>query len=186
MKLLQIIAHLILRLIGWKLIDIPHRPPKSVVIAYPHTTNWDFPLALLALAGLPFRARWVAKDTMFRWPYAWLLRLFGGVSVNRRERTGFVEHVVAEFESHETFHLVIAAEGTRNRQEGWRSGFYRMAIAAKVPLVLGVVDYSRRELGLLASFELTGDETADMARIAEVYAGREGYHHENASPIRLL
>ena len=186
MKLLQIIARFILRLIGWKLIDISYRPSKSVVIAYPHTTNWDFPLALLALAGLPFRAHWVAKDTMFRWPYAWLLRLSGGVSINRRERTGFVEYVVAEFEAHEMFHLVIATEGTRDRQAGWKSGFYRMAIAAKVPLVLGVVDYARRELGLLASFELSGDEAADMARIAEVYVGREGFHHANASPIRLL
>ncbi len=186
MKLLQVFSRMILRLFGWTLIDIPHRPAKSVVIAYPHTTNLDFPLALLALAALPFRARWVAKDTMFRWPYGWLLRLFGGVAVNRRERTGFVERVVAEFEVHETFHLVIAAEGTRERQEGWKSGFYRMAVAAKVPLVLGVVDYAKREVGLLATLELSGDETADMVRIAEVYVGREGYHHENVSPIRML
>ena len=186
MKLLQLLSRTILRLFGWTLIDIPHRPAKSVVIAYPHTTNWDFPLALLALAALPFRARWVAKDTMFRWPYGWLLRLFGGVAVNRRERTGFVDLVVSEFESHEMFHLVIAAEGTRERQDGWKSGFYRMAVAAKVPLVLGVVDYAKREVGLLATFELSGDETADMARIAEVYAGRKGHHHENASPIRML
>ena len=186
MKLLQLLSRMILRLFGWTLIDIPHRPAKSVVIAYPHTTNWDFPLALLALAGLPFRARWVAKDTMFRWPYGWLLRLFGGVAVNRRERTGFVDLIVREFESHEIFHLVIAAEGTRERQEGWKSGFYRMAVAAKVPLVLGVVDYAKREVGLLATVELTGDETADMLRIAEVYVGRKGFHHENASPIRML
>jgi 1-acyl-sn-glycerol-3-phosphate acyltransferase len=186
MKLLQLVSRMILRLFGWTLIDIPHRPAKSVVIAYPHTTNWDFPLALLALAALPFRARWVAKDTMFRWPFGWFLRLLGGVAVNRRERTGFVERVVAEFESHEMFHLVIAAEGTRDRQEGWKSGFYRMAMAAKVPLVLAVVDYAKREVGLLATIELSGDEADDMARIAQVYAGRKGYHHENASPIRML
>lgn len=186
MKFLQVLSRMILRLFGWTLIDIPHRPAKSVVIAYPHTSNWDFPLALLALAGLPFRARWVAKDTMFRFPFGGLLRLFGGVSVNRRERTGFVDLVAREFEAHETFHLVIAAEGTRSRQEGWKSGFYRMAMAAKVPLVLAVVDYSRRELGLLATIDLTGDETADMQRIAEVYVGREGHRHHLASPIRMM
>lgn len=186
MKFLQLLSRMILRFVGWKLIDIPQRPGKSVVIAYPHTSNWDFPLAMLALGGLPFRAQWVAKDTMFRWPFGGLLRLFGGVSVNRRERTGFVDLIVNEFNSRDTFHLLIAAEGTRNRQEGWKSGFYRMAVAAKVPLVMSVVDYSRREVGLLATFDLTGDETADMLRIAEVYSGRTGHRHELASPIRLI
>ncbi|MBP7081382.1 MAG: 1-acyl-sn-glycerol-3-phosphate acyltransferase [Rhodocyclaceae bacterium] len=186
MKLLQILSRMILRLFGWTLLDIPQRPPKSVVIAYPHTSNWDFPLALLALAGLPFQAQWVGKDTMFRWPFAGLLRLLGGVAVNRRERTGFVDLVVDEFESRNTFHLLIAAEGTRNRQEGWKSGFYRMAMAANVPVLLSVMDYSRRELGLLAAIELTGDETADMERIAKIYEGRKGHRHELASPIRLI
>jgi 1-acyl-sn-glycerol-3-phosphate acyltransferase len=186
MKLLTMIARMILRLFGWKLIDIPHRPPKSVVIAYPHTSNWDFPMMLLAVAGLKFRARWVAKDTMFRWPVGGFFRLLGGVSVNRRERTGFVELVVKEFEAHEMFHLVIAVEGTRGRQEGWKSGFYRMAMAANVPVILSVVDYGKKEAGLLASFTLTGDETADMIKIAEIYAGRTGYRHHLASPIRMM
>lgn len=186
MKLLQVFARMILRLFGWTLVDLPTRPAKSVVVAYPHTSNWDFPLALLALAGLPFRARWVAKDTMFRWPFGGLLRLLGGVSVNRRERTGFVDLVVKEFEARDTFHLVIAAEGTRSKQDGWKSGFYRMAMAANVPVVLGVVDYGRREVGLLATITLTGDETADMLKIAEVYVGRTGYRHHLASPIRMM
>ena len=156
------------------------------MVAYPHTSNWDFPLALLALAALPFRARWVAKDTMFRWPFGGFLRLLGGVSVNRRERTGFVDLVVKEFDAYESFHLVIAAEGTRSRQDGWKSGFYRMAMAAKVPVVLGVVDYGRREVGLLSTIDLTGDETADMLQIAEIYTGRTGHRHHLASPIRMM
>lgn len=186
MKLLQVLSRMILRLFGWTLLDVAQRPAKSVVIAYPHTSNWDFPLMLLAVAGLPFQAQWVAKDTMFRWPFAGFLRLLGGVAVNRRERTGFVDLIVREFDARNEFHLMIATEGTRSRQEGWKSGFYRMAAAANVPLLLSVVDYSRRELGLLAIIHLSGDETADMARIAEVYAGRKGHRHENASPIRLI
>ncbi len=186
MIVLRIFARMVLRLCGWTLLDLPHRPVKSVVIAYPHTSNWDFPLTLLALLALPFRAQWVGKDTMFGGLRGPILRAIGGVSVNRRERTGFVERVVSEFESRDTFNLVIATEGTRALQTGWKSGFYRMAIAAKVPLVLGVVDYSKREVGLLATVELSGDEAADMARIAECYAGRKGYRHEHASPIRLL
>ena len=169
-----------------KLLDLPQRPAQAVVIAYPHTSNWDFPVTLLALAALPYGAHWVGKDTMFRGPLGPLMRMLGGVAVNRRERTGFVERLADEFRSRENFHLIIATEGTRSRQEGWKSGFYRIARAANVPVLLGVVDYPQREAGLLASIELTGNEDADMARIADCYQGRKGYHSENASPIRLL
>ena len=186
MTLLRGPARLTLKLLGWKLIDLPQRPAKSVVIAYPHTSNWDFPLTLLALAALPYGAHWVGKDTMFRGLFGPLLRALGGVSVNRRERTGFVERVSDEFRRRENFHLIIATEGTRNKQAGWKSGFYRIALAAGVPVVMATVDYGKREVGLLASITLSGDEAADMSRIAACYEGRRGYHHHNASPIRLL
>jgi 1-acyl-sn-glycerol-3-phosphate acyltransferase len=128
----------------------------------------------------------VGKDTMFLPVLGTVYKALGGVPVNRRERTGFVERIVEEFRVRERFNLVIATEGTRSLQPGWKSGFYRIAVAAGVPVLLGVVDYSRKEVGLLASVELSGDEAADMARIAQCYAGRRGYHHENASPVRLL
>jgi 1-acyl-sn-glycerol-3-phosphate acyltransferase len=175
----------VLRLCGWRLLDLPERPAKAVVIAYPHTSNWDFPLTMLAMLALPFRARWVGKDTMFVPVLGRIYKAMGGVPVNRRERTGFVEHIAEEFRAREPFNLVIATEGTRALQPGWKSGFYRIALAAGVPLVLGVVDYARKEVGLLACIDLTGDADADMARIAACYAGRQGYHPQNASPIRL-
>ncbi len=186
MNLLRGPARLALKLMGWKLLDLSERPAKAVVIAYPHTSNWDFPLTLLALAALPFNAQWVGKDTMFRGACGPLLRSIGGVEVNRRERTGFVERLADEFRQRESFHLIMATEGTRSKQEGWKSGFYRIARAAEVPVILAVVDYSKRELGLLASISLSGDMDADMARIAACYEGRQGCHHENASPIRLI
>ncbi|KAF0163054.1 MAG: phospholipid/glycerol acyltransferase [Rhodocyclaceae bacterium] len=186
MSLLHGPARFILKLLGWRLLDLSQRPAKAVVIAYPHTSNWDFPVTLLALAALPFRAHWVGKDTMFRGILGPIMRGLGGIAVNRRERTGFVERVADEFRRRENFHLIIATEGTRSRQAGWKSGFYRIAVAAGVPVIMAVVDYPKREAGLLASIELTGNEDADMARIAACYEGRKGYHPENASPIRLL
>jgi len=186
MRLLQIIALLILRLIGWKLLDVPHRPLKSVVIAYPHTSNWDFCTSMLGLASLGIRAQWLAKDTMFTGAKGYFFRAIGGVGVNRRERTGFVQKIVEEFNTRESFNLMVAVEGTRKKQEGWKSGFYRIAVAAKVPLLLATVDYPKKEIGLLAVVDLTGDEAVDMARIAAAYAGREGYNHAQASPIRLM
>jgi 1-acyl-sn-glycerol-3-phosphate acyltransferase len=186
MSVLRGPARLILKSLGWKLIDLPQRPAKAVVIAYPHTSNWDFPLTLLALAALPYGAQWVAKDTLFRGLMGPIMRGLGGVAVNRRERTGFVERVADEFRRREDFHLIIATEGTRSLQPGWKSGFYRIALAAGVPVVMATVDYEKHEVGLLATITLTGDEAADMAQIALCYEGRRGYRHEQASPIRLL
>jgi 1-acyl-sn-glycerol-3-phosphate acyltransferase len=186
MNLLRGPARMILKLMGWKLLDLPLRPAKAVVIAYPHTSNRDFPMTLLALAALPYGAQWVAKDTLFRGACGPVMRGLGGVAVNRRERTGFVERVADEFKTRENFHLIIATEGTRSLQAGWKSGFYRIALAAGVPVVMATVDYGKREVGLLASIMLSGDETADMVAITACYEGRRGYHHHNASPIRLL
>jgi 1-acyl-sn-glycerol-3-phosphate acyltransferase len=186
MNLLRGPARLILKLMGWKLLDLPQRPAKAVVIAYPHTSNRDFPMTLLALAALPYGAQWVAKDTLFRGILGPVMRGLGGVAVNRRERTGFVERLAEEFRTRDEFHLIIATEGTRSLQAGWKSGFYRIALAAGVPVVMATVDYGKREVGLLASIMLSGDEAADMRNISACYEGRRGYHHHNASPIRLL
>jgi len=186
MTVLRQLARLALRLLDWRLVDLPRRPAKAVVIGYPHTSNWDFPMAMLALAALPLDARWVAKDTLFRWPCGFLMRALGGIPVNRREHTGFVKRATDEFRLRENFHLIVAVEGTRRRQEGWKSGLYRIALAAGVPLIIGVVNHARREVGLSSSIDLTGDEGSDMARIAGFYSGHQGYRPENASPIRLL
>jgi 1-acyl-sn-glycerol-3-phosphate acyltransferase len=171
---------------GWTLLELPERPAKAVVIGYPHTSNWDFPMALIGLAALGLDSRWVGKDTLFDGWRGPIMRSLGGIPVNRRERTGFVDKLTEEFQHHERFHLVMAPEGTRSLTEGWKSGFYRIAIAAQVPVILATVDYPRREVGLLASIPLSGDEAVDMARIAEGYAGRNGKRAELASPIRLL
>lgn len=179
-------ARSILRLLGWECIDVPDRPARAVVVGYPHTSNWDFPIGLLAMAALGLDARWVGKDTLFRWPFGGLMRRLGGIPVNRREHTGFVERVAGEILRHDRFMLVIAPEGTRSLRPGWKSGFYRIARAAGVPVLVGTLDYGRRRLGLLASVDLTGDEAADMARITACLEGCRGLRPELASPIRLL
>ena len=186
MRPLQRIARALLRLRGWRVLDVPERPHKAVVTAYPHTSNWDFPVAILAMFALGFTPRWVAKDTLFRFPFGGLMRALGGIAVNRRERTGFVAQMVAESERHDDFLLCIAPEGTRERTEGWKSGFYRIASAANLPLLLGVIDFERREVGFLTALLLSGDEGADMTTIADAYRGRVGHTPVNTSPVRLL
>jgi 1-acyl-sn-glycerol-3-phosphate acyltransferase len=186
MNILRSAARLLLKLMGWKLLDIEQRPLKAVVIGYPHTSNWDFPMALIGLAALGFRPRWAGKDTMFAGWRGPIMRWLGGIPVNRRERTGFVGQMAAEFNQRSEFLWVIAPEGTRKLTEGWKSGFYRIAIAANVPVVAAVVDYPNRAVGFLATLSLSGNEADDMIMIAECYKGRQGYRPEKTSPIKLI
>lgn len=179
-------AHWLLRLIGWRAVVPDSLPRKAVIVAYPHTSNWDFPLGIIGRAALGLETGWVAKDSLFRWPLGSVMRALGGIPVNRRNPTGFVGRIAERFGEADTLRLAIAPEGTRSRTPGWKSGFYRIALAARVPLVLAVIDWGRREVGIVDCIELSGDEAADMARIAAIYAGRQGRYPEKQSPVALL
>ena len=184
--MLQSIARLILKTLGWRLLDPADRPARMLVVAYPHTSNWDALYALLAGLSLGLRANWAAKDSLFFWPLGGLLKRLGGIPVNRRQRTGFVEQMVERFNSDERCMLIMAPEGTRRRTEGWKTGFYRIATAAQAPIALGCLDYARREAGILAYLTLSGDPQADIAGIASLYAGRSGKRPKLAAPVCWL
>ncbi len=184
--MLKKLSRRLLARLGWKLIDPPERPAQAVLLAYPHTSNWDGVYALLIKLALGLEARWVGKDTLFRWPVGGLMRRLGGIPIDRSAPRGFVAEMAAQFATHPNFLLVIAPEGTRSLTKGWKSGFYRIALAAKVPVALAFVDYPRREAGILAYLTLTGDPDTDIAAIARHYQGRQGKRPELASPIRWL
>jgi hypothetical protein len=114
------------------------------------------------------------------------MRRLGGIPVNRREKSGFVERMTQMLSEESDFIIGLAPEGTRRLTGGWRTGFMRLANAANVPVIVGVMDYGRKELGVLEIITLTGDDEADMARIARIYQGRVGFRPEQAAPIRLL
>lgn len=183
-----VLAHLAawaLRLIRWRVVLAQPLPARAVVVIYPHTSNWDFPVGLLAKWALARRFRWVAKDTLFANPLGPLLVRLGGIPVNRRERTGFAASMREAFACNDEMLLVIAPEATRSRVEHWKSGFYHIARAAAVPVGLAFIDWSQREIGFAGFVELTGAEDADMQRIAAAYAGRVGRNPEQQGPIRL-
>ncbi len=159
--------------------------PKFVTIGAPHTSNSDF-LAFLAVAThfrLP--ARYIGKHTLFRWPFGGLMRRLGGIPVRRGSGQGLVEQVVEAFERADRMALVIAPEGTRGRADYWKSGFYRIAVGAGVPIVCGFVDYATKTMGLGPTVHPTGDARADMAIIRAFYAGKEGAKPGNETPVRL-
>ena len=179
------IAAAVLRLIGWRLAYAPPPGPKAVVVVYPHTSNWDFPIGVIGRAALDLPLRYVAKHTLFRWPFGMLFRGLGGIAVDRRVSTGLVEQLRARFDAHDTFYLAITPEGTRSRTEYWKSGFYQIARAARVPVGLRFIDYGGRRVGIDTWLELSGDADADMARIAAFYADKRGFHPEKAGPVRF-
>ena len=180
------IARGVLAACGWKLVLVAPTAPKAVVVFYPHTSNWDFVIGILARSALSLPVHFAAKDSLFRWPIGAGFRALGGIPVNRRERTGFVAQMAAEFARRDKFYLAIAPEGTRRKTAGWRSGFYRLALAASVPLAFAFIDYRSRAIGIMGYLSLCGDEAVDIERIRDAYAGCSGRHPGEQGPITLL
>ena len=154
---------------GWRAVGIVPSPRKFVLIAAPHTSNWDFLYFLGLTQDLRIDAHFMAKDSLFRWPMGRFMREMGGISVDRSARHNMVEAMVQEFEARDEFMLTIAPEGSRSKSGKWKTGFYQIALAAKVPLVVGLMDYGRRTGGLTVTIWPTGDYAADMAKVWDVY-----------------
>lgn len=175
----------LLALFGWRVEVVLPPVPKCLVVVYPHTSNWDFVVGYLAklAAGLP--VWWIGKDALFRPPFAALFRRMGGIPVNRREPAGFVDQLVLEMERRPRMWLAITPEGTRAYTDRWKSGFYRLALAARVPVGLAFIDYRARVVGLETYLTLSGDEDRDLERIRAVYAGKVGKRPELAGAIRF-
>jgi 1-acyl-sn-glycerol-3-phosphate acyltransferase len=185
-SLTQRICGSILRLFGWTVVFRWPPVPKCVVIFYPHTSNWDFVWGVLAYLSLGWKIRWCAKDNWFRWPVGILARALGGIPVNRREHTGFVGQLKREYERAQELYIAITPEGTRSRTDHWKSGFYRLALAAGTPVGLGFVDVPSRRIGVDTYITLSAREEDDLALIRAYYADKRGFHPEMQGDIRFL
>ena len=179
-------ARFLLRLGGWTLVGKPPDVPKAVLIAAHHTSNWDGIWGLIAKVALDIDVRFFAKASLFWFPLGILLRALGGIPLDRSRPGSAVEQAVASFRSRERFFFGMAPEGTRSRRDNWKSGFYRIALGADVPLVLAFFDYENRRLGLGPVVELSGDPEADLAPIRAFYAeNARGRHRDRESTIAL-
>ncbi len=175
----------LLQLFGWKLRYKPLPGPHGVAIVYPHTSNWDFIVGLLGKWALGLPLRWLAKESLFRGPLGGLMRAWGGVPVERGTSTGATARLAATMRESDWFWLALAPEGTRSYAPHLRSGFYHLAVTAKVPLLIVYLDYPNKELGVVDSIRLTGDPALDMPAIEAAYRGHLGLHPELAAPIKL-
>ena len=172
-------------LFGWSFDTQLPSEKHFVLIGYPHTSNWDFVLAMLfkSATGLPFN--WVAKHSLFVWPLGILMRAMGGVAVDRSRTKGFIAQLADEFQRRETMVLGITPEGTRSHTEHLRSGFYHLALNAKVPVALGYICFKTKRVGIGPMLHLSGDTEADLAKINAFYANKQGRFPDNAGEIRF-
>jgi 1-acyl-sn-glycerol-3-phosphate acyltransferase len=175
----------LLALVGWRTVMVWPPEPRGVIIVYPHTSNWDFPLGMLFKVGHGLPANWIGKVEMFPWPFTGLLKWLGGIPVDRKRAKGFLDALVEEFRRRDWMWVAIAPEGTRAHTDHLKSGFYQIALAADVPVALAYIDYGTRTLGIDTYLRMTGDRDADMAKIREFYAGKRGRRPELAGELRL-
>lgn len=185
----QRLAVRILRMLGWRLLYKPLPGPHGVVVVYPHTSNWDVVIGLLGkwALGLPFS--WLGKESLFRGltgkTIGVLLRRWHGIPVERRTATGATARLAQTMLESEWCWIALAPEGTRSYSPHWRSGFYHLTLAARVPLLMVYMDYPNKTLGVVDTLMLTGDVERDMAAIAAVYKGHHGLHPQDEAPIIL-
>ena len=172
-------------LLGWRVESEITLPRKCIAVGHPHTSTWDFPLFVFTLWILQIDMQWVGKQSLFQGPFGWLFRALGGLPVDRSGGKNTVQAVVDLFASRESLMLGIAPSGTRKSGQYWRSGFYYMAHAANVPLVLGSINFKRRIGSFIGMIQPTGDIEADMAHIRAVFEGVEGRNPERQTQIQL-
>ena len=158
---------LTLRLFGWRLEGAFPNLEKLVAIGAPHTSAWDFPIAMLAILALGLEATWLGADWIFRYP---LIRSLGGQPVDRSRSQGMVEAYLQKFESSDRFILGILPEGSRKKVVPWKAGFYHIAVGAGVPILMIAMDRRNRTLTFGPTLDPTGDYDADFAKIRKVYA----------------
>ena len=179
------LSKLFLKFFGWSYQSGNIPPCKCILIAAPHTSNWDFPLMLSYGFMLNLKYHWLGKDTLFFGPMGLVMRFLGGIPVNRREKNDYVTLLSEEIKSKTQCILIIPPEGTRSRSDYWKSGFLHIARKAKVPIVFGRLDYQKKNLTFSEAVlpSLLDDEIMYLAQV--FYRDAKGLHPDNFGPVRL-
>ncbi len=187
--MLRASARIVLRLIGWRVEYVEPPGPRGIIIVYPHTSNWDFVIGLLAKWAIGLPLRFVGKESLFRGftgaTLGRLMRLWGGRPVDRHHACGAVEQLAELMRSEPWFWLALSPEGTRRFQYHLRSGFYHLALATQVPVGLAFIDYGRKSVGVRDYVHMSGDVETDLQLLRSYYADTQGLHPRQAATINF-
>jgi 1-acyl-sn-glycerol-3-phosphate acyltransferase len=167
---------LFLKITGWKVEgQLAPEATKSILIAAPHTSNWDLPYTLMVAFALRLTPYWMGKHSLFKAPFGGIMRWLGGIPVKRTQTNNLVAASAEAIRAADgPLQLIVPPEGTRSKTRYWKSGFYYIALAAEVPIVMAYMDYSSKRSGLGPIFKPTGNADADMAAIKAFYAPFKG------------
>lgn len=179
------LARWLLRCFGWRCVGQRPAERRFVLACAPHTSNWDLVVLLLVTTAFGVRLSWIGKHTLFEGLFGPLMRWLGGIPVDRRGAHRAVEALAARFLAADRLVIAICPEGTRSWAEHWKSGFYRIAQASGVPVVLGFVNYERREAGFAGVLSPSGDVVKDMNAIRSALSCASPRYPQGFGPIRL-
>ncbi|HQR71645.1 MAG TPA: 1-acyl-sn-glycerol-3-phosphate acyltransferase [Burkholderiaceae bacterium] len=180
-------ARRLLAVFGWSVRFDGVPGPRGIAIVYPHTSNWDFVIGLLAKWAIGLPIRWIGKESLFRGltgaTLGRLMRLWGGRPVDRRQASGAVEQLAALMQSEPWFWLGLSPEGTRRKTDHLRSGFYHLALKLDLPVGLAYIDYRRREIGVTEFVKMSGEPARDLELLRRFYADKVPRYPQQASTI---
>lgn len=183
--MIKFIPKTIFKLIGWRVDVTLPKEKKFVLIGAHHTSNWDFPLTILVFWTLNLKTHWVGKKQLFRGPFRYLFTALGGIPVDRSTANGFIEQIADRFNHSQEMVLAIAPEGTRKKTDYWKTGFYYIALKAKVPICLGYIDYGSRTIGFAQTLIPGGDIEKDFEEIKRFYQNKRGKYPEKQSTMQI-
>jgi 1-acyl-sn-glycerol-3-phosphate acyltransferase len=181
--MLRKFAKTIISVAGWEIVGEVPELDKAVYIAAPHTSNWDGFWLLVGKTVLGLDAHFLAKHSLFWWPLGAILKRFGAIPVDRSRGAGVVQQLIEMFDDYERLNLALAPEGTRKWRQYWKTGFYRIAVDADVPIVLCFIDYGAKKMGIGGVFRPSGDVKNDLKYLRDFYTPCTPRHPRNKGPI---
>lgn len=179
--MIQAIAKFVLKIIGWKVVgDYRNDVKKKLLIAAPHTSNWDFPLGILVRTAIQAPVKYIGKPSLFKPPLSWIMYPLGGMPVVQKEGQSFVQNVVDMYNETEELTILIAPEGQRKRIEKFKTGFYHIANGAKVPILPMILDFGKKEFRFLDLVYTNDNSKKEIPQIESLFRGIRGYRKKDS------
>ena len=179
------LGRFIIKITGWKVAGEVPQSQSMLIIAAPHTSNWDLFYLLGAAYTFRLQIHWLVKNNLFIPVVGQVLSFLGGLPVDRSKSNSLVTTLADRIKASDGISLVVPPAGTRKYTDYWKSGFYRIAQEANIPIVCGYLDYTKKEAGLGLSFYLTGNLKEDMDRLREFYEPLNAKYPEKRSRMLL-
>ena len=170
-------------LLGWRIVnDFPKNLDKYLIIAAPHTSNWDFPIGVLVKFAKGLDIKFIGKHTLFKPPFGFFFKALGGRPVDRSQSKNMVQSIVDIYNKEDKFIFALSPEGTRKRVSKWKTGFYHVARGAGVPIVMATLDFGKKQVLIDEPYYLTGDMKADFLHFHNFYKDVKGKNPEQFDP----